>query len=335
MRRLLLFRHAKAAVAAGHDDHERALMERGRRDAARVAAFIAASGLTPELVVHSGARRAQETAEIARAAWPRLVEARVEPRLYEASRPTVEAIVRALPDSCASVMVVGHNPSLADVANHLVGHGADFDLLRISAKFPTASLAALEFDVAHWRDVSQVRPSSPASPRPTTRRWRRCEGRTRPHPALRAAFSGKRGRVPSRSGYWITSQFESSWSAARSVLGVKPRPLRGCRFLAALTLRASAFMVFAAGSRPCGPASAKTMALPHRSAMRAAPEQPRSGLTATGRCGRRREMCVCSPLAGEGWGEGNVSQAVREVTHRRVAVKRLTPLLRRAAAASR
>ena len=153
MRRLLLFRHAKAAVAAGHDDHERALMERGRRDAARVAAFIAASGLTPELVVHSGARRAKETAEIARAVWPRLIEARVEPRLYEASRPTVEAIVRALPDGSASVMVVGHNPSLADVANHLVGHGADFDLLRISAKFPTASLAALEFDVAHWRDV--------------------------------------------------------------------------------------------------------------------------------------------------------------------------------------
>ena len=153
MRRLLLFRHAKATVATGHDDHERALMERGRRDAARVAAFVAASGLTPELVVHSGARRARETAEIARAAWPRLVDLRVEPRLYEASRPTVEAIVRALPDGSASVMVVGHNPSLADVANHLVGDGADFDLLRISAKFPTAGLAALEFDVAHWRDI--------------------------------------------------------------------------------------------------------------------------------------------------------------------------------------
>jgi phosphohistidine phosphatase len=153
MRRLLLFRHAKATVATGHDDHERALMERGRRDAARVAAFVAASGLTPELVVHSGARRARETAEIARAAWPRLVDLRVEPRLYEASRPAIEAIVRALPDRCAIVMLVGHNPSLADVANRLVGHGAKLDVLRMSAKFPTGGLAALEFDVAHWRDV--------------------------------------------------------------------------------------------------------------------------------------------------------------------------------------
>ena len=153
MRQLLLFRHAKATVATGHDDHERPLMERGRRDAARVAAFVAASGLTPDLVVHSGARRARETAEIARAAWPRAVETRTEPRLYDASRSAVEAVVRALPDACASVMLVGHNPSLADVANHLIGQGADFDLLRISAKFPTGSVAALEFDVAHWRDI--------------------------------------------------------------------------------------------------------------------------------------------------------------------------------------
>ncbi len=153
MRRLLLFRHAKATVATGHDDHERALMERGRRDAARVAAFIAASGLIPDLVVHSGARRTREPAEMARAAGPRPVEARIEPRLYEASRTAVEAMVRALPDRCATVMLVGHNPGLADAANHLIGHGADSDLLRLSAKFPTGGLAALEFDVAHWRNV--------------------------------------------------------------------------------------------------------------------------------------------------------------------------------------
>jgi phosphohistidine phosphatase len=153
MRRLLLLRHAKATVMTGREDHERALIERGRRDAARIAAFVGASGLTPELVIHSGARRARETAEIARAAWPRVVEARAEPRLYEASRPAIEAIVRALPDGCASVMLVAHNPGLADAANHLIGDGADVDLLRISAKFPTAGLAALEFDVKHWRDV--------------------------------------------------------------------------------------------------------------------------------------------------------------------------------------
>jgi len=154
MRRLLLFRHAKATIATGHHDHERALIDRGRRDAARIAAFLKISGLVPALVVHSDARRARETAEAALELWPRAVEARSEPRLYEATRPEVEAIVRGLPDRVASVMLVGHNPSIADAANHLVGEGAEFDLLRLSSKFPTAGVAALDFDVAHWRDVA-------------------------------------------------------------------------------------------------------------------------------------------------------------------------------------
>jgi len=153
MRRLLLFRHAKATVATGHHDHKRALIDRGRRDAARIATFLKVSGLVPELVVHSDAHRARETAETALDLWPRSVEARCEPRLYEASRPEVEAIVRALPDAFATIMLVGHNPSVADVANHLVGEGAEFDLMRLSSKFPTAGVAAIEFAAAHWRDV--------------------------------------------------------------------------------------------------------------------------------------------------------------------------------------
>ncbi len=153
MRRLLLFRHAKATIATGHHDHRRTLIDRGRHDAARVAAFLAASRLVPDLIVHSDAQRACETAEIARAAWPGSIETRIEPRLYEATRPEVEAIVHGLPDAVVTVMVVGHNPSIAEAANHLVGAGAEFDRLRMSAKFPTAGVAALDFDVDHWRDV--------------------------------------------------------------------------------------------------------------------------------------------------------------------------------------
>jgi len=153
MRRLLLLRHAKAAIATGHDDFERALIERGRRDATRIGGYMARAGLVPALIYHSGARRARETAELVRAAWPDFVEARVEPRLYEAARATVETIVRGLPDAAASVMIVGHNPSLIDVANRLAGRGDRGDLLRLSSKFPTGGLVALDFDVRRWREI--------------------------------------------------------------------------------------------------------------------------------------------------------------------------------------
>jgi len=153
MRRLLLLRHAKALPATGRDDHARGLIERGRRDAARMAAFIAEEGLIPQLVVHSGAERARQTAAVVVDAWPRRIEPQVEPKLYDASRRAVLAVVRALPDAAAAAMLVAHNPGLADLANQLVGGGAKRDIARMAGKFPTAGLAVLEFDVERWRDV--------------------------------------------------------------------------------------------------------------------------------------------------------------------------------------
>jgi phosphohistidine phosphatase len=154
MRCLLLLRHAKAIPSSGRNDYDRALIERGRRDAAHIGAFVAEAGMIPDLVICSGAARARETAAIVMKAWPRPLEARAEPSLYDATRAMLQAIVRALPDTAPSVMLVGHNPGLADLANYLVGSGAKSDLLRMAGKFPTSGLAALEFDVDRWRDVA-------------------------------------------------------------------------------------------------------------------------------------------------------------------------------------
>jgi phosphohistidine phosphatase len=153
MRWLLLLRHGKAIPATGRDDHERSLVERGRRDAARIGAFVAAIDMIPDLMIDSGAARTRETATIVAAGWPRPVERRVEPGLYEASWQAIQTIVRALPDAKPHVMLVAHNPGLADLATHLAGRGARSEMQRLAAKFPTSALAILEFDVDRWRDV--------------------------------------------------------------------------------------------------------------------------------------------------------------------------------------
>lgn len=153
MRRLLLLRHAKAIPATGRDDYERTLVERGRRDAERIGAFVAQSGMIPDLVIDSGAARTRETATIVLEAWPRRVALQAEPGLYDATRHAIQEIVRALPDTAPHVMLVGHNPGVADLANHLVGRGARGEMLRMAGKFPTSGLAILEFDIEHWRDV--------------------------------------------------------------------------------------------------------------------------------------------------------------------------------------
>ncbi|MGD1036057.1 MAG: histidine phosphatase family protein [Roseiarcus sp.] len=150
----MLLRHAKAIPSSGRNDYDRALIERGRRDAAHIGAFVAEAGMIPDLVICSGAARARETAAIVMKAWPRPLEARAEPSLYDATRAMLQAIVRALPDTAPSVMLVGHNPGLGDLANHLAGGGAKSDAPRMAGKFPTAGLAVFEFDVERWRDVA-------------------------------------------------------------------------------------------------------------------------------------------------------------------------------------
>ena len=85
MRRLFLIRHAKAEPSVGRDDYDRSLTDRGRADARRIAAALAARRMLPELLVHSGAARTKETAEIFAAAWPRRVELMEEAGLYDAT----------------------------------------------------------------------------------------------------------------------------------------------------------------------------------------------------------------------------------------------------------
>jgi phosphohistidine phosphatase len=153
MRRLLLLRHAKAIHPTGRDDFDRELIDRGRRDAARIGAFVAEIGMIPDLIVDSGAARTRATAAIVLAGWARHVETRQEPRLYEATRGAILEVVRALADTAPHVMLVGHNPSVADLANHLIDRGARGEMLRMAGKFPTSGLAILEFVVDRWRDV--------------------------------------------------------------------------------------------------------------------------------------------------------------------------------------
>ncbi|MEP6967327.1 MAG: histidine phosphatase family protein [Pseudomonadota bacterium] len=150
MRRLILFRHAKAEsrVAEG-GDAERPLADRGRSDAALVARRLADAGLAPDLALVSCARRARETWDLAAPAFPK---ARVEIRddLYNADADEILAELDGKAEAAETVMVVGHNPSLQELAVTLLieGGAPPGDIERVSAGFPTATAAALAIDPA-------------------------------------------------------------------------------------------------------------------------------------------------------------------------------------------
>lgn len=154
MLRLLLLRHAKAVPHDPARDHARALTERGRSDAKRMGEFLAGENRAIEAVAHSGAQRAKETALIALGELPKRVPVSAEPRLYEATATGVVAALRDLPDAAKTVLVVGHNPSLAEAALLLSGGGESKARQRMAAKFPTCAVATIDFDLAHWSDLA-------------------------------------------------------------------------------------------------------------------------------------------------------------------------------------
>ena len=153
-RTLYLLRHAKSSWSdPALADEERPLAPRGRRDAKRVCEHLERLGIAPALVLCSSARRAVQTLELLQPALGPVTPVLIEPELYGATAEELLGRLRALPDDVASVLLIGHNPGLQDLALLLASAGAE--LSRVEAKFPTSALATFSLPKAAWRQLSQ------------------------------------------------------------------------------------------------------------------------------------------------------------------------------------
>jgi phosphohistidine phosphatase len=138
---LYLLRHAKSSWDDPTlADHERPLAPRGRRDTKRIAKHLQRVRIEPELVLCSSATRTRETLDRLRSALATSTIA-LEEELYGASSDELLARIHIVPDSVASVMLIGHNPGLHELAVILASTGDELEGLE--AKFPTAALATL------------------------------------------------------------------------------------------------------------------------------------------------------------------------------------------------
>jgi phosphohistidine phosphatase len=151
MRRLLLFRHSKAErPELGTEDRARPLMERGRRDAARIGAFMAAHALKPDRVLVSPAVRTQETWKHLSTALKPAPAATLNEKLYDATPHAILAAIKDVPASAHTLMVVGHNPGLQELALMLIASG-DIDAReRLHEKLPTSGLVIVDFAFDDW-----------------------------------------------------------------------------------------------------------------------------------------------------------------------------------------
>lgn len=156
MRQLLLLRHAKSswddpALA----DHARPLNRRGRLAVEAMRRAMGELGLAPDLVLVSSSRRTLQTLE-ALEPWPDTPLVEPMDAIYLATAPELQQVLRGVSDTVRSVMLVGHNPGLHELAMLLVGeHGKarmDTALQRLTEGYPSGALA--EFSVAgSWSGI--------------------------------------------------------------------------------------------------------------------------------------------------------------------------------------
>lgn len=153
MRRLILFRHAEAIHSSRYRDHERPLTEAGRKEASEAGARLAESPPPIDLALVSDSQRTRETWDHASAALKEAPEARFERRIYEAERHDLMELVRAQPHSVQTLVLVGHNPALAEFATHFAGRGDSHALKRLGRGLPTGAIALFEIGDVEWRKL--------------------------------------------------------------------------------------------------------------------------------------------------------------------------------------
>jgi len=154
MRRLMLLRHAKSDRSApGAVDRDRPIEARGKEAAPRIGTYMARHGLMPDLVVCSPARRTRETWSLAAAAFSKPPSVTFEERVYNATANTLLQVARKTANDVHSLLIIGHNPGLQDLAALLIASGDVEARERLHEKFPTAGLVVIDFAYDDWQKL--------------------------------------------------------------------------------------------------------------------------------------------------------------------------------------
>ena len=154
MRRLLLLRHAKAErLQPGGRDHDRVLAERGRADAKKLGLYLARHAFVPDRAAVSTAARTRETWALLATAFAKAPPARFDERIYDATPQAILEMIKDTGVDTGTLLVIGHNPSLQELAAMLIASG-DIDAReRLGEDFPTSALAAISFAAEDWLGV--------------------------------------------------------------------------------------------------------------------------------------------------------------------------------------
>jgi phosphohistidine phosphatase len=155
MRKLTLLRHAKSSWSdRTRADIDRPLTSKGRKGALKIGTYIEQHKIFPDLILCSPSRRTRETLAQIEPFLPDGTEVRIEKSIYSAG--TGAGLISYLKSSAIEeghVMIIGHNPTMQQMALNLAEPSADNNYHLIERKYPTAALTQIKFDIDDWREL--------------------------------------------------------------------------------------------------------------------------------------------------------------------------------------
>jgi phosphohistidine phosphatase len=147
MKTLLLMRHGKSSWkdAKKEEDKLRPLAKKGAKDAKKMSELLGEKAIFPQLILTSNAWRARETATIILNQCCEEITYIALDALYMAEPGAIIDVLKTIPDGTERVIVIGHNPGLEGLLQHLTGE---------VESLPTASLAYLALPIDAWAAIT-------------------------------------------------------------------------------------------------------------------------------------------------------------------------------------
>jgi len=151
MKRLYLLRHAESNHPQGVSDHDRPLNENGKRMCKNMNSYILENKIIPDVVLCSDALRTMSTAKAVFAGVN--INITANKKLYNSTVGEILKEIAKVNDNIFSVMVIGHNPAIQQLA-FMLGRPEDKLLLKdVKNEYPPCTLIGYEINVAKWAEV--------------------------------------------------------------------------------------------------------------------------------------------------------------------------------------
>lgn len=145
-RRLILLRHGKADYPLGVADHDRPLGARGDREAPAAGRWLVENNLIPDYILCSDALRTRSTcAWVLSELGEKAPTPYIDSRIYSAGTSGLCSIINETPDTVSTLLVIGHQPVLQELALRLASKGSDQEAVyELAMNYPTLGMTVME-----------------------------------------------------------------------------------------------------------------------------------------------------------------------------------------------